>query len=714
MFLLHVALQGCLRGADVEYGVTADTGGHIRYLLGLVQACERRVERIVIATRAFKSDFGPDYARPYEPLSDKIAILRIPTPEPGYLAKEALWHEVPALAEGLIAWIEAQDRRPDVLHAHYADAGVVAAQVRARLGIPFVFTGHSLGRVKRQAFAKDPSQDNPDRPGDSERRIASEERALETAALVIASSRDEAEQQYATYRAYDPGRIRVVPPGADLAVFASAKSSPEVVRAIERFLNRPEKPLLLAIARPVVKKNLASLVAAYGQSPALRARANLVMIAGNREDIAALETESAGCLREILELIDRYDLYGQVAYPKTHAPDDIPAIYAYARERRGIFVNPALNEPFGLTLLEAAAAGLPIVATENGGPNDIVEICRNGLLVDPQDLDAIASAALTLLDDRALWDRYSAAGAQAVGRFNWESHAERYLGLLRALLAGPAADLADPRELLVCDVDNTLVGAPEAAEAFGAWRAAQSGLAFAVATGRSFHSALSVLEQERLPLPDSLITSVGAEIYHRSARGPAYRADPDWAAVIDRDWDREAIRRLLEDLPGLRPQADLEQRHYKLSYLTGNRPDLPERVRETLRRAGLACNTIFSHGRYLDVLPAFASKGTALDHLRRYYDLAEDAVFAAGDSGNDRQMLSAAAQGIIVANHCDGIAGLPDLAHCHVTESPFAWGVMEGVAHFRKAAGPAGSHGKSRAGKTAYDDSRQSTEPRAT
>jgi sucrose-phosphate synthase len=155
MFIVHLAFQGCLRGQDVAYGLTADTGGHIRYLLDLVQACaqDTTVDRIVIATRLFAGAHGDDYAMPEERISGKASIVRFASTSPGYLPKEALHGEVASLSEALIAWIAAQPVRPDVIHAHYADAAVVAARVEDRLGIPFVFTAHSLGRVKARASA---------------------------------------------------------------------------------------------------------------------------------------------------------------------------------------------------------------------------------------------------------------------------------------------------------------------------------------------------------------------------------------------------------------------------------------------------------------------------------------------------------------------------------------------------------------------------------
>ncbi|MCJ2097926.1 HAD-IIB family hydrolase [Methylobacterium sp. E-046] len=677
MFVLHIALQGCLRGDGVIYGLTADTGGHIRYLLDLVSASaqDRDLERIVVATRLFHGQLGAAYAVPEERIADKVTLVRLASASPDYCAKEAMHAEVASFAEHLIAWIAAQDRAPDLVHAHYADAATVAALVEDRLGIPFVFTAHSLGRVKAGMLAP-----SPVRP-DLACRIAAEEAALARARLVIASSRDEAEVQYAGYAAYEPGRVRVLPPGSDLARFAAARPRPQVDAAIDRFLHEAAKPAILALARPVARKNLAALVQAYGESRALRARANLVIVAGTRDDIDSLDGDMAATMRDLLVLIDRYDLYGCVAYPKTHRPEDVPAIYAYARARGGLFVNPALNEPFGLTLLEASAAGLPLVATDSGGPNDIVETCGNGLLVDPRAPGTIAAACLRILGDPALYVRCVAGGARAAAAYDWDRHAARYHVLLRALLA-PQQDAPPTRQLLVCDIDNTLIGCTAALEIFRRWRSRQAGLAFGVATGRSFHSAMAVLEQQASPRPQVMITSVGSEIYHLDANGVTYTADAAWRRGIAADWDRAAVHDALRGLDGLVPQGPLEQRALKLSYFgdaTGAR-----RVRGRLDEAGIPACVIHSHGRYLDVLPAAASKGTAVDHVRALYDLPEHAVFVAGDSGNDIEMLRAHVQAIIVANYSDDLASNAALKHSYVARRTHARGIIEGVSHFRR------------------------------
>ena len=699
MFIMHIALQGCLRAHDVEYGITADTGGHIRYLLELVQASARDpdVERIEIVTRAFEAGFTDgDYRRGCEYINPKVRIVRLPTPDPGYRPKEQLWDQLPAFADALDDHIDGLERGPDLLHAHYADAGEVAARMKARRGLPFVFTAHSLGRPKVGYAAAIGSTRADAMTPALERRIGFENTALREADLVIASSRDEAELQYAEYPDYVPGRIRVIRPASDLQTFERARPTERVERMLGRFLNEPDKPALLAIARPVTRKNLANLIRAYGESPALQARANLVILAGGRQSLDALEPEIADNLREMLALIDHYDLYGRVAYPKQHRGADVPAVYAWARERRGVFANVAFNEPFGLTLLEAAASGLPVIATDSGGPNDIIEQCDNGVLVNPCATDAIAKAALDLLGDPERWQRHADNGRRASATFDWPRHVQHYHRLIRRLLgrADTAREVsrrtryrapadAAPEALLICDIDGTLVGCSHGIHDFNGWQPGQSRMAFGVATGRSFHSALQILEQSDIDWPRFLITSVGAEIHCLNADGVTYRLDTDWQAHIDAGWSREAIVDALAELSELTPQSALEQRRHKISYLCPGGLAIAPKIRGVLAARGIEATVIHSHDRFVDVLPARASKGGAVAHLAASHGIPHARVYVAGDSGNDIEMLRALPCAIIVANYRDDLTTVPGLDHAYLARADHARGVIEGVEHFR-------------------------------
>lgn len=185
--------------------------------------------------------------------------------------------------------------------------------------------------------------------------------------------------------------------------------------------------MILALARPDPKKNLLTLVKAFGECRQLRELANLMLIMGNRDDVDEMSSTNASVLLSILKMIDKYDLYGQVAYPKHHKQSDVPDIYRLAAKTKGVFINPAFIEPFGLTLIEAAAYGLPMVATKNGGPVDIHRVLDNGLLVDPHDQQSIADALLKLVADKQLWAKCRGNGLKNIHLFSWPEHCKTYL-----------------------------------------------------------------------------------------------------------------------------------------------------------------------------------------------------------------------------------------------------------------------------------------------
>ena len=77
---------------------------------------------------------------------------------------------------------------------------------------------------------------------------------------------------------------------------------------------------------------------------------------GNRDNIDSMASGSQKVLNQVLKLIDTYDLYGSVAYPKQHQQSDISDIYRLPLRTRGVFTNVALQEPFGLTVIEVCGS----------------------------------------------------------------------------------------------------------------------------------------------------------------------------------------------------------------------------------------------------------------------------------------------------------------------------------------------------------------------
>jgi len=655
LFILHLALGGCLKSPPVHYGITADTGGHIAYILDAAhaQAMNIDVDQVSIVTRLFEgAGLGLDHARASERLTDNLTIDRIATEDRRYLEKEALAEELDAFAEAFCAHLARLPRLPDVIHAHFSDAAAVAAEARRRFAIPFVYTPHALGIDKARHHGASPTLDG---------RIAAERESIAKADALIVSTHDEAERQVHGYGVPVDGRIHRIAPGVPRRD-TSPPRQPHLVERLGDHLTDPAKPILLAIARPVPKKNLAALARAYAASPALRDAANLVILAGQHDGPGSPEERAV--LGELQALASHPDLQGRFALPPAHDGHDVAALYDRAAQG-GVFVNAALHEPFGLTLIEAAAAGAPVVATRHGGPSEIVGALGHGLLVEPRDEAAIAAACLAILSDPERHARMSAAGREGAGRYDWTRYAAESVALYARLPRAPG--------LLASDIDHTLTGCRVGAHAFTQWRQG-SDLPFVVATGRCFSMARAILSQWGLPEPDAFITDVGTRIMLKSQRG--WQECPDFSARLNQGWDRKAVVAALKPLR-LRPQPRDTAGPHKVSYF-GTAEDAA-RVRETLAEQGLAAKTVFSHGKLIDVLAPLGGKAAAVAAYARRLGLPLGACIAAGDSGNDVDMLEDCGHAIVVGNASDELDGLVPRDGLIRTDGHHANGVLEGL-----------------------------------
>jgi sucrose-phosphate synthase len=701
LYVLSLSVHGLVRGTDVELGRDADTGGQVLYVLDQARNLSRRreVQLVEVLTRqVWGQRVDEGYSEPREELEEGARIVRLPFGPRRYLRKETLWPYLPSMVDQIMRLVRARGRAPDLIHGHYADAGFVGSQVAKILGVPFVFTGHSLGRIKKERLL----EQGQDGAALEERyrfsqRIEAEEMALETAALVIASTRQEVREQYQLYDHYQPERMVVIPPGVDLSRFSSFQEHPgedygAIGHEVRRFLEDPDKPLVMAMARADERKNFATLVKAFGENESLREKANLLLIMGNRDDIRDLPGGAKRVLTDILVLIDRFDLYGSVAYPKEHGSDDVPLLYRMAAATGGVFVNPALTEPFGLTLLEAAASGLPVVATNDGGPQDILEACRNGLLVDPTDAELLGRKILEALEYPERWKGWSRKGLEGVHEhFSWEAHATRYLEEVEKALGGVPAEegirsLSRRRRLprldriLFTDVDNTLTGDGEALKALKeALHEAGSHVGFGIATGRTLEPALEVLEELGVGTPDILITATGTEIHY----GEPLVMDRSWQRQIDYRWEPEKVKECLLGMRGIHLLSGECETRFRLRFrrATPDGPILP-RIRRRLRRDGLHVIATLDHERDLDVTPVRASPGLAIRFLCHKWHLAPSRVLVAGDSGNDVDMLSGETLGVVVGNHTPELESIRDRPRVYFAGTNHAWGILEGIQHY--------------------------------
>lgn len=202
-------------------------------------------------------------------------------------------------------------------------------------------------------------------------------------------------------------------------------------------LENPDKPLLFTMARMDTIKNIPGLVEWYARSPELRERANLLVVSGNADPSRPLDQEENEQMDRMHGLFEEHGLHGQVRWLKKHlSREQGGELYRYVADRRGVFVQPALFEAFGLTVIEAMATGLPTFATRFGGPLEIIEDGRSGFHVDPNRGDLAATRMADFFarceETPSTWDEVSRAALDRVeARYTWKLYARRLLTLSR-------------------------------------------------------------------------------------------------------------------------------------------------------------------------------------------------------------------------------------------------------------------------------------------
>lgn len=250
--------------------------------------------------------------------------------------------------------------------------------------------------------------DHPARAGAEVRRDYPElaQRHARRAARVVVPSRhtaSEVEQRLGV----PAGRIDVCPNGAPA------------------WPPRPHEPAnghILFVGALTPRKNVGGLLDAYA------------VLLGRRSNLAPLVLAGPlGPGADVwLDRIGRPPLAGRVRHAGYLDRADLKRCYETAR----MLVLPSFNEGFGLPALEAMTLGVPVVASNRGALPEVV--ADAGLLVDPADAGALASAIEQVLDDEALASACAAAGLARAARYSWRTSAARLLGAYAdAVAAGP-------------------------------------------------------------------------------------------------------------------------------------------------------------------------------------------------------------------------------------------------------------------------------------
>jgi glycosyltransferase involved in cell wall biosynthesis len=209
-----------------------------------------------------------------------------------------------------------------------------------------------------------------------------------------------------------PEKIRILYHG----VTANFKpvTDPARLQAIRQKYRLGQKPLVLSIGTIQPRKNYQRLIQAFAQ---VKREAALVIAGG-----AGWKNES------IFAEVEKQQMADRVYFPGFVEDTDLPALYSTA----AVFVYPSLYEGFGLPILEAMACGVPVIASNRSSLPEVTGDA--GLLVDPHDVAAIATAMTRLLEDYPLRQQLSAAGLKRAAQFTWSGMAAQLVDIYRQLL----------------------------------------------------------------------------------------------------------------------------------------------------------------------------------------------------------------------------------------------------------------------------------------
>ncbi|MEN8213319.1 MAG: sucrose synthase [Pseudomonadota bacterium] len=470
-----------------------DTGGQVVYILDQVRALEREMQerlyqqgleispQVIVLTRLIPEAEHTTCNQRIEAIAGTTdaRILRVPFRNasgeviPHWISRFEIWPYLENFAIDAETEVMAElGGRPDLIVGNYSDGNLVASLMSRRLNVTQCNIAHALEKTK-YLYSDLYWRENEEKYHFS-CQFTADLIAMNAADFIITSTyqeiagTDKSLGQYESYMAFtmpelqrivrgidifDP-KFNIVSPGADPAVyFPYSETDRRLTHLHEEIetliygaadgsschgeLGDPGKPLIFSMARMDHIKNITGLVEWYGRSQSLRNEANLFIASGYIDPDRSSDQEERAEIERMHELIARYNLHDQLRWIELQVDRERNSeIYRYVADKRGVFVQPALFEAFGLTIIEAMTSGLPTFATCYGGPIEIIEEGISGFHINPNKGDDAAQRIADFFsrcrEEQGYWEQLSTGAMQRVEeRYTWKHYAERMMTLSR-------------------------------------------------------------------------------------------------------------------------------------------------------------------------------------------------------------------------------------------------------------------------------------------
>ncbi len=467
-----------------------DTGGQVVYILDQVRALEKEMTQriydqgldikpqILIITRLIPESGDTTCNQPEEQVhgTDNVHIVRIPFRNPDgsivnrWISRFEVWPYLEAFSrEAEVEILARLDRRPDLIIGNYSDGNLAAYLMSQSLNVTLCTIAHALEKTKYLFSAL--YWQNMESQYHFSCQFTADLIAMNAADFIISSTYQEIAGssdvvgQYESYASFSmPGlqrvlhgidifdpKFNIVSPGADEATYFSFTEKvrrfsglhDEIAELIygdtdhqsRGKIGSSGKPLIFSMARLDHIKNLTGLLRWYGENSRLQELTSLLLIGGTVNPDLSTDDEEREQIGLMHELFDRHQLDDKVRWLGKRLDKNLSGeLYRYIADGGGAFVQPALFEAFGLTVIEAMVSGLPTFATCYGGPLEIIEHGRSGFHIDPnhgsQAAELIADFFEQCATDPDHWSRISEKGRQRVEeRYTWKRYAKRLLTL---------------------------------------------------------------------------------------------------------------------------------------------------------------------------------------------------------------------------------------------------------------------------------------------
>ncbi|KAM3114826.1 sucrose synthase [Phormidesmis sp. 146-33] len=473
-----------------------DTGGQVVYILDQVKSLEQQLQedinlaglevldvhpKVIVLTRLIPQSDGTLCNQRLEKIHETVDawILRVPFREfnpnltQNWISRFEIWPYLETFAIDAEKELRAELQGvPDLIVGNYSDGNLVAFLLARRLKVTQCNVAHALEKSK-YLFSNLYWQDLEDKYHFS-LQFTADLIAMNAANFIISSTYQEivgtpdSVGQYESYKSFTmpelyhvvsgielfSPKFNVVPPGVnEQAFFPYTRTKERLSRdrdCLEELmfnledptqvfgkLEDPKKRPIFSMARLDRIKNLTGLVEIFGKNKELQERCNLILVAGKLRIENSTDHEEISEIQKMYQTIDEYDLHGKIRWLGVRlSKGDTGEIYRVIADRQGIFVQPALFEAFGLTILESMITGLPTFATRFGGPLEIIQDRVNGFYINPTEQEQVAAIILEFLSkcdqNPNYWDEISEKSIDRVySTYTWKIHTTRLISLAK-------------------------------------------------------------------------------------------------------------------------------------------------------------------------------------------------------------------------------------------------------------------------------------------